>query len=228
MSEIAGAGIGLFNAGKVVSPGAVVASMKCPVSVDVNKLSPDGSFVQSDHCGRPGDQYFHDMLVYGTGTKAVLDSAVRAGVRPPTTPGPGCDTVVAYEDWYMMDHSATPNCVVELGADGKTVNFVVKPGIYVHPGDAFTHAYQLPVNFPGFGGPLRETLPSFLTPVRQSEREQCGDCSCCVLCCCWCGPCLAWMLTPCADVFVCPHARIPAGRCHHHLCAEEQNRLVVP
>ena len=184
--------------------------MKRPVSVDVSTLSLDGSFVQSDHRSRPGDRYFHDMLVYGTAT-AVLDAAVRAGVRPPTTPGPGRVTVVTYEDWYMMDHSATPNCVVELGADGKTVNFVVKPDTYVHPGQAFTHAYQLPANFPGFGGPLREPLPSFLTPVRQPEREQCGDCSCRVLCCCWCGPCLAWMLTPRADVFVCPHAQFPQG-----------------
>ena len=190
--------------------------MKRPVTVDVSTLSPDGSCVQRDKCSRPGDRYFHDMLVYGTGKKkAVLDAAVRAGVRPPTTPGPGRVTVVTYEDWYMMDHSAAPNCVVALAADGKTVNFVVKPGTYVNPGHAFTHACQLPANFPGFGGPLREPLPSFLTPVRQPEREpereQCGDCSCRVLCCCWCGPCLARMLTPRADVFVCPHAQFPQG-----------------
>lgn len=166
--------------------------MKRPVSVDVRTLLPDGSFVQSDHCNRPGDRYFHDMLVFGTGKKAVLDSAVRAGVRPPTTPGPGCVTVVTYEDWYMMDHSATPNCVVELGADGKTVNFVVKPETYVNPGQAFTHAYQLPGNFPGFGDPLREPLPSFLTPVRQPESEQCGDCSCRVLCCAVAAVVHAW------------------------------------
>jgi hypothetical protein len=154
--------------------------MKRPVTVDVSTLSPDGSCVQRDKCSRPGDRYFHDMLVYGTGKKkAVLDAAVRAGVRPPTTPGPGRVTVVTYEDWYMMDHSAAPNCVVALAADGKTVNFVVKPGTYVNPGHAFTHACQLPANFPGFGGPLREPLPSFLTPVRQPEREpereQCDD-----------------------------------------------------